>query len=82
MSRDNSTKFLEEWCKLIYTGFFPNPKQVGIGNVNRQCRKMNKGDHKDIIKKVVTAIGDSDSNAENNKTEVLRRENRYIVTYC
>ena len=32
MSRDYTTKFLEEWYKLIDMGVLPNPKQDSIGN--------------------------------------------------
>ena len=73
MSRYNTTKFLEEWCKLIYKVVFPIPKQGIIGNSTRQCRKMNKYDHKDIIKEVVTAIGESYSNVDNNNTEKIQK---------
>ena len=35
---------------------------------------MNKDYHKYIIREVVTTIGDSGSNAENNKTEKFQKE--------
>ena len=40
----------------------------------RHFRKMNKDHHKYIIREVVTTIGDSGSNAENNKTEKFQKE--------
>ena len=40
--RDNSTKFLEEQCKIIVKVVFPNTKQGVSGNGDFRCRKMNK----------------------------------------
>ena len=40
----------------------------------RHFRKMNKDYHKYIIREVVTTIGDSGYNAENNKTEKFQKE--------
>ena len=72
--RENRTKFLEDRCKLIYEDASPNPKQGGSVNGTLQCRKMNKDELKDIIREVVTAIGDSYSNFYNNKTETFQKE--------
>ena len=68
MSRDNSTKFLEDWCKLMDKGVFPNTKQGLSGYGALQCIKMNKDDHRYIIREVFIYIRGGDSNAENYKT--------------
>ena len=82
VSKEKRTKFLEEQHKLIDKGVFSNPKQGGSGNGNLQRGKMSKDDCKYIVREVVTAIGESASNAVNNKMEILQQETAGTEEQC